>query len=117
MVDRAPAPRYPQEGGDGVRFDRPWALVAIPVVVTVVWLIAVRGKRTVPPRQHRWAVLARAIAATLLVVAAAAPHLQRAVATPSVLLTVDRSESIGAETRAAHAAAATSGPAAAPPAA
>ncbi len=82
-----------------MRFDRPWALVAIPVVVTVVWLIAVRGKRTVPPRQHRWAVLARAIAATLLVVAAAGPHLERAVATRSVLFMIDRSESIGAETR------------------
>ena len=73
-----------------MRFDRPWALVAIPVVVTVVWLIAVRGKRTVPPRQHRWAVLARAIAATLLVVAAAGPHLARAVATRSPLSMIDR---------------------------
>ncbi|HEX2152982.1 MAG TPA: VWA domain-containing protein [Acidimicrobiia bacterium] len=85
-----------------MRFDRPWVLLAIPVAVTVVWLIAARGRRSVPGRQHRWAVIARIAAVVLLVVAAAGPFLERSVSTRSVLFMLDRSESIGAESRQAQ---------------
>ena len=57
-----------------MRFDRPWVLVAIPLAVALVWFVATRGKRTVPSRQHRWAVAARSVAVVLLVVAASGPH-------------------------------------------
>lgn len=82
-----------------MRFDRPWLLLAIPGVILVVWAIARAGRRTVPVRQHRWAVVARMAAVTLLVVAAAGPFLERSVSTRSVLFMLDRSESIGVETR------------------
>lgn len=82
-----------------MRFDRPWILLLIPVAVALMWVIARRGRRTVPPRQHRWAVIARVLASLLLVVAAAGPHLERSVSTRSVLFMLDRSESVGAEAR------------------
>jgi uncharacterized membrane protein len=85
-----------------MRFDRPWVLLALPVVVLVVWAIARRGRRTVPVRQHRWAVIARVVAVILLVVAAAGPYLERSVSTRSVLFMLDRSESIGPDVRAAQ---------------
>lgn len=85
-----------------MRFDRPWVLVAIPLVLLLLWWVARRGRSTVPPRQHRWAVVARMVAATLLVVAAAGPFLERGVSTRSVLFLVDRSASVGAEARTAQ---------------
>ncbi len=85
-----------------MRFDRPLVLVAIPFVVSLVWAIASRGRSPVPKRQHRWAVVARLAAVVLLVVAAAGPHLERAVSTRSVLFMLDRSESMGAEARRAQ---------------
>lgn len=85
-----------------MRFDRPWVLLAIPIAWAVMWAIARWGRRTVPRRQHRWAVLARLMAATLLVVAAAGPFLERNVSTRSVLFMLDHSESIGAATRTAQ---------------
>lgn len=85
-----------------MRFDRPWLLAAIPLVVGVVWLIARSGRRTVPVRQHRWAVAARMLAVVLMVVAAAGPSLERSVSTRSVLFMLDRSESIGLDSREAQ---------------
>lgn len=85
-----------------MRFDRPWVLSLLPLVLGSLWWVARRGRRTVPERQHRWAVLARLVAAGLLVAAAAGPFLERGVSTRSVLFMVDRSASIGAETRAAQ---------------
>ncbi|MFP3915438.1 MAG: VWA domain-containing protein [Actinomycetota bacterium] len=85
-----------------MRFDRPWVLVAVVPVVAVVWAVARRGRRSVPPRQHRWAVIARVLASVLLVVAASGPHLERSVSTRSVLFLVDRSESVGGEARQAQ---------------
>lgn len=82
-----------------MRFDRPALLLLILVVVPLLVVIASRGRRTVPLRQHRWAIVARAAGAALLVVAAAGPHLERAVPTHSVLFLVDRSDSVGAEAR------------------
>lgn len=83
-----------------MRFDRPWVLLAIPVVLLVLWWVARRGRVTVPRRQHRWAVAARMVAVILLVVAAAGPFLERGVSTRSVLFLVDRSASVGSEARA-----------------
>lgn len=85
-----------------MRFDRPWLLTLVPVALGVLWLMAVKGRRTVPLRQHRWAVLARLLAAAMVVIAAAGPFLERSVSTRSVLFMVDRSESIGAEAREAQ---------------
>lgn len=85
-----------------MRFDRPWVLLAIPAAWLVIWAVARWGRRTVPPRQHRWAVVARLVAVTLLVTAAAGPFLERTVSTRSVLFMLDRSESIGGETRGAQ---------------
>lgn len=83
-----------------MRFDRPWVLLAVPLVLLVVWWVARRGRATVPPRQHRWATLIRMVAVVLLVVAAAGPYLERGVSTRSVLFLVDHSASIGLEARA-----------------
>ncbi|CAN5814316.1 VWA domain-containing protein [soil metagenome] len=85
-----------------MRFDRPLVLLAVPAVVALVWVVARRGRRPVPVRQHRWAVLARLVTVVLLVAAAAGPHLERSVSTRSVLFMVDRSESIGSEVRSAQ---------------
>lgn len=85
-----------------MRFDRPWVLAAIPVVVGIIWLIAARGRRTVPVRQHRWALVSRLVVVALLVVAAAGPFLERNVSTRSVLFMVDRSASVGNEVRLAQ---------------
>ena len=85
-----------------MRFDRPWVLAAVPLVLLLLWWVARKGRSSVPPRQHRWAVMARMVAATLLVVAAAGPFLERGVSTRSVLFLVDRSASVGAEARTAQ---------------
>lgn len=85
-----------------MRFDRPWVLLAIPAAWLIIWMIARWGRRTVPRRQHRWALVARLVAVTLLVVAAAGPFLERTVSTRSVLFMLDRSESVGAEARRAQ---------------
>lgn len=82
-----------------MRFDRPWVLMAVPVVLLVLWWVARRGRVTVPRSQHRWAVTARMVAVSLLVVAAAGPFLERGVSTRSVLFVVDRSASVGSEAR------------------
>lgn len=79
-----------------MRFDRSLVLMAIPVALALFWLIARRGRRTVPVRQHRWAVVARMVVIVLVLAAAAGPYLVRSVSTRSVLFMVDRSESIGA---------------------
>lgn len=80
-----------------MRFDRPWILLLIPAALALAWLIARSGRRTVPARQHLWALIARLAVLVLVVTAAAGPHLVRSVSTKSVLFMLDRSESIGAE--------------------
>lgn len=85
-----------------MRVAQPWVLLAAPVALALVVAIARRGRATVPVRQHRWAVLFRALAVVLLVVAAAGPSLERGVSTRSVLFLVDRSESIAGDQRRAQ---------------
>lgn len=77
-----------------MRFDRPWLLTLLPLAWSVIWLIARSGRAPVGRSQHRWALIARLAAATLLVVAAAGPYLERSVDTRSVLFMLDRSDSI-----------------------
>ncbi len=81
-------------------FSRPWLLVVIPPVLALVGLVARYGQRTVPRRQHRWAVLARALAVVLLGLAASQPALSLAVDRETVLFLVDRSASTDAGNRA-----------------
>ncbi|HLT95777.1 MAG TPA: VWA domain-containing protein [Acidimicrobiia bacterium] len=85
-----------------MRFDRPWALLLIPVALAMVWMVARWGRRTVPRRQHRWAVVTRCVVVVLATVAAAGPYLVRSVETHSVLFLVDRSDSIGEGAREAQ---------------
>ena len=85
-----------------MRFDRPWILLLIPAALGLAWLIARSGRRTVPARQHRWALIVRSAVLVLVVTAAAGPHLVRSVSTRSVLFMLDRSESIGAEVQRAQ---------------
>ncbi|HEY3428412.1 MAG TPA: VWA domain-containing protein, partial [Acidimicrobiia bacterium] len=59
-------------------------------------LVARKGGRAVPRRQHRWAVRLRLLSVTALVLAAAQPILTRAVDDRSVLFLLDRSASISA---------------------
>lgn len=77
----------------------PWALVVLPVAVGVVWVVARFGSRTVSRRQHRWAVILRVVAVSLLGLALAQPLLIRAVSDRTVLFLLDRSDSIGSAAR------------------
>jgi uncharacterized membrane protein len=79
-----------------MRFDNPWWLVAAIPVLGAAWLVARKGGRTVPRRQHRAATWVRLAALSLLVMAAAQPILTRAVDDRSVLFLLDRSASIAA---------------------
>ena len=74
----------------------PWWLLALLPALALVLVIARRGGRTVPRRQHRWAVMTRVAAVVALVLAAAQPILTRAVNESSVLFLLDRSASIAA---------------------
>jgi Mg-chelatase subunit ChlD len=80
-------------------FENPWWLLALIPVLAIALLVARKGGRTVPRAQHRWAVIARTVALVLLVLAAAAPILSRAVEDRHVLFLVDRSASISSEAR------------------
>ena len=75
-------------------FANPWWLAALVPALALVWFIARRGGRTVPRRQHRWAVTTRLVAVALLVLAAAQPILTRSVDQRSILFLLDRSASI-----------------------
>lgn len=81
-------------------FENPWWLLALVPVLLIAHFVARRGGRTVPRSQHRWAVVARTVALVLLVLAAAAPILNRAVEDRHVLFLLDRSASISSEARA-----------------
>ncbi|HUO46444.1 MAG TPA: VWA domain-containing protein [Acidimicrobiia bacterium] len=85
-----------------MRLDLPWWLLSLPMVLGLAWLIARRGGRTVPGRQHRWAVAVRLLALGLLVGAAAQPILYRSVDDRSVMFLLDRSASISADSAAAQ---------------
>jgi uncharacterized membrane protein len=82
-----------------MRFELPWALVAVIPVIGIVWWVAMAGRRSVPRRQHRWAVVARILGAALLIVALAQPLAVTAVEDRIVLYLVDRSDSIGQTAR------------------
>ncbi len=82
-----------------MRFENPWWLVALLPAVALVYLMARSGRRTVPARQHRVAVVGRMLAVGLLVAAAAGPILQLRSDDRTVLFLVDRSASIGGPAR------------------
>lgn len=96
MVGRSSKAFPSSSKGCRVTFANPWWLVALVPTLALVFLIARRGGRTVPRRQHRWAVITRAVAVSALVLAAAQPILARAVNETSVLFLLDRSASISA---------------------
>ncbi len=77
-----------------------WALLAIPPALAAVIVLARRGSRLVPARQHRWSVWARCVAVSLLIIAVAQPSLVTAVNERTVFFLLDRSDSISVETRA-----------------
>lgn len=81
-----------------LRFDAPmwlWALAVVPVLVLLGW----RATGRVRPRQHRIAVVVRAIAVTLLVLAVAAPRAQTPGDGVDVAFLVDASDSVGGAQR------------------
>lgn len=80
-----------------MRFEHPWWLLGLIPALGLAWLIARRGGRTVPRRQHRIAIWVRLTALALLVGAAAQPILTRQVEDRSVLFLLDRSASISAD--------------------
>lgn len=80
-----------------MRFLAPWALLLAIPALAVVWGVARRGHRIVPPGQHRLATVVRSIGVTVLAVALAAPLLVRGSDTRSVVMLLDRSASMTAE--------------------
>lgn len=80
-------------------FTDPWALVGLAAVVPFVVWVGRRGFRVVPAGQHRLATTLRAVAASLLVVALAGPHLVLPVDRTTVLFVVDHSASVGSAGR------------------
>ncbi len=85
-----------------MRFAQPLWLLGLPVAWGVVLLIVRYGRRTVPQRQHRWAVALRLIVVTLLVTSLAQPLLIQPVEQTTVLFLVDRSASVSIEARTAQ---------------
>ncbi|HEY5651347.1 MAG TPA: VWA domain-containing protein [Acidimicrobiia bacterium] len=83
-------------------FVLPWVLAGVPVGVWIVWRIGVVGVRRVPRRQHRWSMVVRSVALSLLVVAAAQPSIVSAVDDKTVFFLLDRSDSVGVESRTAQ---------------
>jgi Mg-chelatase subunit ChlD len=79
---------------------RPWWLLILPVGWALVLVVARRGRRTVPRRQHRWATWLRLSGVTLLVLALAHPVAARVVRERSVLFLLDRSASVSPAGRA-----------------
>ncbi len=80
-------------------FRHPWLLlVAIPLLAVVVAVVRY-GSRTVPRKQHRLAVALRIVSVLALGLAIAQPMLVRGVDQRSVLFLLDRSDSIGTESR------------------
>ena len=85
-----------------MRFTNLWWLLLLPFLWVAVMLISRRGTRTVPARQHGWAVAVRLVVVSLLGVALCGPLLVRPVDTNAVFFVVDRSASIPAEARQAQ---------------
>lgn len=77
-----------------MRFAEPWWLLALPAAWLAVLLIVRFGRRTVPARQHRWAVWLRLVVVTLLVASLAQPLWIQPVEQTTVLFLVDRSASV-----------------------
>jgi hypothetical protein len=85
-----------------MRFLLPWVLLLAIPAVALVWVVARRGHRIVPPAQHRLATIVRSVGVTLLVVALSAPLLVRGSESRSVVMLLDRSASMTAGSLAAQ---------------
>lgn len=78
-------------------FERPVALLALPVIVAAVWWLTLRGDGTASMRSRRLLFGARVVIALLLVVAAAGPYTvvtRETTGDPRVTLLADRSDSM-----------------------
>lgn len=82
-----------------MRLVAPWWLLAMIPAIALVVVVARGGRMTVPPRQHRLAVIVRSIGIGLLVLALAQPLLVRTSRARSVVFLLDRSASITDEAR------------------
>ncbi len=80
----------------------PWWLLLLPIGLLLIWRVGASGVRRVPRRQHRWSVIARSIAFTLLIISVAQPAVVGAVSDKTVFFLLDRSDSIGTDVRAAQ---------------
>lgn len=80
-------------------FVLPWVLLAILPAVWLVYRISSVGLRRVPARQHRWSVLVRAIATTVVLASIAQPSIVRSVEDRTVFFLLDRSDSISQPVR------------------
>ncbi len=77
----------------------PLWLLLLPLGLAAVWLVARAGTRTVPRKQHRWALALRFLGVAALVLALAQPLVARPVGQRSVLFLLDRSASIPTDAR------------------
>ncbi|MYD40516.1 MAG: VWA domain-containing protein [Acidimicrobiia bacterium] len=83
-----------------MRFGVPELIWAAPLGVAVVWLLARRGRWTVGRRRRRWVLALRMAGVGLALAALAQPVLSLPQRQKAVLLTLDRSLSMGSESRA-----------------
>ena len=85
-----------------MRLVYPLALLVVVPALPLVWTIARRGRRTVPPGQHRLATILRSIGVVLLTLALAQPLLITRSPQRTVVFLVDRSSSITDQARSAQ---------------
>ncbi|MDE0121722.1 MAG: VWA domain-containing protein [bacterium] len=83
-----------------MRFGVPELIWAAPLGVAAIWYMARRGRWTVGRRRRRWVLALRMVGVGLALLALAQPVLSLPQRQRAVLLTLDRSLSMGSESRA-----------------
>ena len=82
-----------------MRFGAPELIWAAPLGVAGIWYLARRGRWTVGRRRRRWVLALRMVGVGLALLALAQPMLSLPQRQRAVLLTLDRSLSMGSESR------------------